>query len=294
MADIIAVASGKGGVGKSFFSSSLAMSLTAAGEPTLLVDADLGGANLHNFLGYKVPPVGIYNFLREKTRMEDVITKTPVGIDFIAGSGDVLGMAHITRVERARFIDKLEHTNYAHVVMDLGAGTTFNTVDFFNRADHKVVVMNSEPTSIENAYGFIKIALYRHLERYLSSNQAFEAINKRLRNKSLTYPNIDGIVSDVAQIDPAVAETIKNFVNGYKIGIVLNLVRFKKELNVFYGFETILKKYLSITVEKLGFIPYDEKISESVRVMQPFYYSNRDSGTASCIDDIRRMLLTNF
>ncbi len=294
MADIIAIASGKGGVGKSFLSSSLAMSLTAAGEPTLLVDADLGGANLHNFLGYKVPPVGIYNFLREKTHIEGIITKTPVGIDFIAGSGDVLGMAHITKVERARFMDKLEKTDYAHVIMDLGAGTSFNTVDFFNLANRKVVAMNSEPTSIENAYGFIKIAVYRYLERYLSANPAFEDINKRLRNKSLTYPNIDGIVADVARIDPLVAESIKNFVCGYKVGIVLNMIRFKKELNVFYGFETILKKYLSITVEKLGFIPYDEKISESVRIMQPFYYSNRDSGTASCIDDIRGMLLTRL
>ena len=294
MANIIAVASGKGGVGKSFFSSSLSMSLTAAGERTLLVDADLGGANLHNFLGYKVPPVGIYNFLREKTVIEDIITKTPVGIDFIAGSGDVLGMAHITKAERARFINKLESSSYAYVIMDLGAGTSFNTVDFFNLAACKVIVVNSEPTSLENAYGFIKISLYRYIERFLSSNQLFETINKRLRNKSLTYPSIDGIISDVTQIDEAAAEAIKCFVSGYKVGVVLNLVRFKKELNVFYGFESIIKKYLSITVEKLGFIPYDEKVSKSVCIMQPFYCSNRESGTVSCIDDIRKMLLANL
>ncbi|MDR0454652.1 MAG: P-loop NTPase [Deferribacteraceae bacterium] len=294
MADIIAVASGKGGVGKSFFSSSLAMSLTDAGDPALLVDADLGGANLHNFLGYKVPPVGVYNFLREKTHIEDIITKTPLGIDFVAGSGDVLGMAHITKIERARFINRLGDLGYTHVVMDLGAGTSFNTIDFFNLANRKVIVMNSEPTSVENAYGFIKIALYRYLERFLSSNRAFEEINRRLRNKSLTYSSIDGIVSDVTKIDPDVAEMIKKFISEYRIGIVLNLVRFKKELNVFYGFETIIKKYLSITIEKLGFIPYDEKVSESVRIMQPFYCSNRDSGTVSCIDDIRKMLLAKL
>ncbi|MDR2883476.1 MAG: P-loop NTPase [Deferribacteraceae bacterium] len=291
MAEIIAIASGKGGVGKSFLSSSLAQSLTAGGHKTLLVDADLGGANLHNFLGYKVPPMGIYNFLREKTNINDIITQTPVGVDFIAGSGDILGMAHITKVERSRFIDKLKNADYEFIILDLGAGTSFNMIDLFNLAEKKIIAMNSEPTAIENAYGFLKIALYRHIERYLSSEVQFDEINRKLRNKSATYQNINSISEDIATVDQNAAEEISKFIESYKVGIVLNMVRFKKELNVFYGFESIIKKYLRISVEKLGFIPYDESVGESVRLMLPFYSSNRDSGTAACIDDIHQLLL---
>ncbi|MDR2869503.1 MAG: P-loop NTPase [Deferribacteraceae bacterium] len=294
MAEIIAIASGKGGVGKSFLSSSLAMSLNAGGHSSLLVDADLGGANLHNFLGYKIPPVGIYNFLREKNQLEEIITHTPMGVDFVAGSGDILGIAHITKVERSRVIEKLRQTPYRFVILDLGAGTSFNTVDLFNLAEKKIVAMNSEPTAIENAYGFIKVALYRYLERFLSADHVFADVNKKLRNRSASYPDVELLISDVERVDAEVGSFIRKFVNDYKIGMVLNIVRFKKELNVFYGFETILKKYLSIVVEKLGFIPYDDRVSESIRLMQPFYNAYPESGTASCINDIRDMVLTKL
>lgn len=290
MAEIIAIASGKGGVGKSFLSSSLAMSISAAGHSVLLVDADLGGANLHNFLGYKVPPVGLYNFLREKISIENIITKTPAGIDFIAGSGDVLGMAHITKVERSRFIHKLRETGYKYVILDLGAGTSYNMIDLFNLAEKKIMAMNSEPTAIENAYGFLKVAAYRYVERFLSSDPAFTDISLKLRNKSVSYPGIMDVLTAVSQIDAKISGQIDDFISGYKVGIVLNMVRYKKELNVFYGFEAIVKKYLHIFVNFLGFVPYDEKIRESVRLMQPFYNNYKDRAAVGCIDDIREML----
>ena len=104
MSKLISIASGKGGVGKSFCSSSLALSLNAAGYRTLLVDADLGGANLHNFVGLKVPGIGLYNFIRERSELKDVIVKSPAGVDFIGGSGDVLGMAHITKFEKIKIL----------------------------------------------------------------------------------------------------------------------------------------------------------------------------------------------
>ena len=90
MADIIAIASGKGGVGKSFFSANLSMSFHKAGVKVLLVDGDLGGANLHNFVGLKAPGTGLYQFLKDKLQVQDVILNTPSGVDFIGGSGDVL------------------------------------------------------------------------------------------------------------------------------------------------------------------------------------------------------------
>jgi flagellar biosynthesis protein FlhG len=291
MADIIAVASGKGGVGKSFLSSSLAISFVNVGHKVLLVDADLGGANLHNFLGYKVPPVGLYNFLREKCEVQDIITKTPVGVDFVAGSGDVLGMAHITKLERSRFVNKLRETDYSYVILDLGAGTSFNTVDFFNLAERKLLAMNSEPTSIENAYGFLKVAVYRYIERFLSTNYRFEEINKKLRNKSVSYPSVRDIINAIRNIDADVADSISLYVRNYRAGVVLNMVRYKKELNVFYGFEAVASKYLEVRLEKLGFVPYDDRVSESIRIMKPFYKSHKDSETAGCIDDVREMIL---
>ena len=294
MSKLISIASGKGGVGKSFCSSSIALSLQAAGYKTLLVDADLGGANLHNFVGLKVPGVGLYNFIREKCEINDVIIKTDTGIDFIGGSGDVLGMAHITKFEKIKILTGIQDLGYDFIILDLGAGTSFNMVDLFNVADIKIVVMSGEPTSIENAYGFLKIAIYRHIERFLSKRWDFEEINKKLRSKSMNFPNVASIVEAVAQIDKEVAETIENFVIEFKPSMILNQVKYKRELNVFYGFESVVKKYLSIDIEKLGFLPYDDKVSECVKLLKPYYLRYPDSETVGCINDIREQIISKL
>lgn len=294
MAKLISVASGKGGVGKSFCSASLAISLNIARRKTLLVDGDLGGANLHNFVGLKVPGIGLYNFIRERTDMKDVIVKSPAGVDFIGGSGDILGIAHITKVEKIKIITSLQALDYEFVILDLGAGTSYNMIDMFNVADMKVVVMSGEPTSIENAYGFLKVAIYRHIERFLSKRWDFEEINRKLRSKSMNFPGVQSIVQAVEIVDPTAASTIRSFVKGFKPAMILNQVKHKRELNVFYGFETVVKKYLDINIEKLGFVPYDEKVSECIKLLKPYYLRFPDNETRGCIDDIRDRMLVKL
>ncbi len=294
MAEIISVASGKGGVGKSFFSANIAMSLTAAGRRVLLVDADLGGANLHDFVGLKLPGTGLYNFLKESFRIGDIIQKSPAGVDFIGGTGDVLGMAHITNYEKLKILNRLKTLEYEYVVMDLGAGTSYNMIDFFNSADKKIMIMNSEPTSLENSYGFLKIALYRKVEQLLRKDYRFADICKKIRSKSMNFPSLASIREAVREMDPAYVPKTEEAASSYKVGIILNMLKTRKELNVFYGFETVAKKYLSIDIEKIGFIPYDVKVSESIKLLKPFYTSLVSREVNSCIDDVRQQLLAKL
>lgn len=290
MAEIIAVASGKGGVGKSFFSANLAMSMKKLDDAILLVDGDLGGANLHSFVGLKAQGKGIYNFLKENFRIEDVILETPAQVDFIGGSSDVLGMAHINNFEKLKILNHLKRANYKYVVMDLGAGTSYNMIDFFNFSDKKVLIMNSEPTSIENSYGFLKISLYRKIERHLFKDQRLENICSKLRSRSMNYQRVDDILEELDRIDRKISEDVLEIVSEYKVGLVLNMLKFKKELNIFYGFENVSKKYLRISVEKLGFLPYDLYVSESLKKLEPYYLNTTDSNR-EFFDDIRDLIL---
>jgi flagellar biosynthesis protein FlhG len=294
MSEIISVASGKGGVGKSFFSANVAMSLMAAGNKILLVDADLGGANLHDFVGLKLPGVGLYNFLKERSTIDEVIQKSPAGVDFIGGTGDVLGMAHITNYEKLKVLNRLKSMEYDYVIMDLGAGTSYNMIDFFNSADKKVMIMNSEPTSLENSYGFLKIALYRKVEQLLRKDYRFSDICKKIRSKSMNYPSLGSIKEALRAIDASVNVKVDSVASSYKVGMILNMLKVKKELNVFYGFESVAKKYLSIDIEKIGFIPYDIKVSESIKLLKPFYTSQISRDVNACIDDIRKQLLSKL
>ncbi len=291
MAQLVAIASGKGGVGKSFCSSSLAISLSSSKHKVLLVDIDLGGANLHNFVGLKIPGVSLYNFIRDKAKLEEVIVKSPAGVDFIGGSGDVLGMANISKHEKMKILTNLKSSSYDYVIMDLGAGTSFNMIDIFNVADKKIVIMSGEPTSIENAYGFLKVAIFRHIERLIANRWDFEEMNKKLRSKSMNFPSVQSIIDLAMQIDPKMASTIESFIEYFRPGMILNMVKYKRELNVFHGFTSVVEKYLNINVEKLGFIPYDEDISESIKLLQPYYTRHPESDVVGCIDDIRDQIL---
>lgn len=291
MAEIISVASGKGGVGKSFFAANLAMSLFTSGGKILLVDGDLGGANLHNFVGMKLPGKCLYNFIREKNPIEEVILKTPAGVDLIGGAGDILGMAHINNFEKIKILNYLKKSDYDFVVLDLGAGTSYNMIDFFNFSEKKILVMTSEPTSIENSYGFLKVSVYRKIEKELSLDKRFENICKNIRSRSMNYQKVSDIFEEVAKIDEIIKEKIVNIVKNFSVGIVLNMLRFKKELNVFFGFENVSKKYLSMCVEKIGFIPYDVNVSDVLRKLVPFYSSAEGEQMKSFFDDVRDVIL---
>lgn len=287
MAEIISIASGKGGVGKSFFAANLSMSLIQKNIPTLLVDGDLGGANLHNFVGLKAPGKSIYSFIREKVSIDDIILKTPAGVDFIGGAGDVLGMAHINNFEKIKFLNYLKRTNYKYVILDLGAGTSYNMIDFFNFSEKKLLVMTSEPTSIENSYGFLKVSIYRKIEKFLNNDKRFENVCMRIKSRSLHYQRVTDILADLELVDVNVKDNVEEIISKYKVGIVLNMLKFKKELNVFYGFENVSKKYLGISVEKIGFIPYDINVSESLKRLSPYYKSLEDISFRDFFDDVR-------
>src|SRR6185295_5775311 len=150
---IWSVGGGKGGIGKSILTASLGWQLARMGKRVVLIDADLGGANLHTCLGLPNPEHTLGDFIqRRRETIEEVLvdTGTP-GLRLISGASDFLGAANI------------KHLDVDVVLLDLGAGTSFNIIDFFLISDLSVLTVVPEPTSIENGYRFIKSALYRRL-----------------------------------------------------------------------------------------------------------------------------------
>jgi flagellar biosynthesis protein FlhG len=133
MARIIPIASGKGGVGKSTLVANLGIALGKAGKTVLLVDLDLGGSNLHTCLGVNNPKLGLSQFIyREVEEAEDLIVETPYPkVYLIAGDGLIPGTANIPFFIKRKLIKQLNNMVADFVLLDLGAGTTNNTLDFF-------------------------------------------------------------------------------------------------------------------------------------------------------------------
>ena len=158
---------GKGGVGKSLVCSAVATELARSGRRVVLLDADLGAANLHTLLGVVHPSATLDDFWSGRVaNLEDVLVPTPIeGLTLISGAATILRAASPRRREKRRLLEAFFDLPADAYLIDLGAGTQDNTLDFFNIASEGVIVTGTEPTSIQNAYGFIKATLFRALER---------------------------------------------------------------------------------------------------------------------------------
>lgn len=164
---IWAIGGGKGGVGKSVVASNLAVCMAKLGRRVVIVDGDLGGANLDTLFGCPRPARTLADFFAKQVeRLEDVAVPTGVeGLALVAGDGDTLGSANPAHAQKQKLVRHLKALPCDVVIVDLGAGTSFNTLDLYLAADVGIVVATAEPTSVQNAFAFIKTATLRVLEQ---------------------------------------------------------------------------------------------------------------------------------
>lgn len=153
---IIAIASGKGGVGKSNITVNMGLALQEMGKRVLLLDADLGMANLDILLGL-TPRYNLSHVLKGKCKFEDAVLNGPDGIDILPGtSGDDL--VNISSMEVKRLIEASSHmeSNYDIIIIDIGAGIHYSVTNFIMACDEAIIVLTPEPTAIMDAYSLIK------------------------------------------------------------------------------------------------------------------------------------------
>jgi MinD-like ATPase involved in chromosome partitioning or flagellar assembly len=174
-ADLWAVGGGKGGVGKSIVAANLALAVARRGKTVWLVDADLGGGNQHTLFGLSRPRLTLEHFITGQVKkLADVALPTRYrGLSLVSAQCDVLGAANPKHAQKLKLIRHLRSAPVDVVIIDLGAGTAFNTLDLFLAARVQIVVTTPEPTSLQNAYGFVKCASQRSSEN-LESAVAFD------------------------------------------------------------------------------------------------------------------------
>ncbi|CEM63324.1 MinD/ParA family protein [Treponema phagedenis] len=154
---IIAVTSGKGGVGKTNIATNMAIAYGQMGKKVILIDADLGLANINVMMNI-IPQYNLYHVIKKQKRMSDIIINTNFGIKMIAGASGFSKIANMTEVERNAFIKELYTLSLADIIIiDTSAGVSKNVIGFVASADDVIIVTTSEPTAITDAYGIIKI-----------------------------------------------------------------------------------------------------------------------------------------
>jgi flagellar biosynthesis protein FlhG len=157
-ASVIAITSGKGGVGKSNVAVNLAIRLAGAGKKVILLDADLGLANADVLCNVNLPS-NLFHVINRQRELGDVLHDAPGGFRMIGGASGLAKMADLSDHDRQRLIDSLgELERRADVILiDTGAGISANVLAFTRAADHVLVVTTPEPTAITDAYAVVKV-----------------------------------------------------------------------------------------------------------------------------------------
>jgi flagellar biosynthesis protein FlhG len=291
---IWSIGGGKGGIGKSMLTANMAVYLAKNGYKTLVVDFDLGGANLHTWLGIPVPRITLSDFLTSRNRtFEDIVLPTNIeGLSLVNGAHDTLNIANLKYVQKLKLMNTIRRQDFDYVLIDLGGGTNFNTIDFFLMADLGTIVVAPEPISVENAYRFLKAAYYRKISNstkgYSLKNLLGEMAHSD-KGKKLNTP-LD-LLQAIDRVIPDGSKQIAEVVSAFCPKIILNMVREENDLVVGPTMVRACKKFFGLNVDYLGHISYDDHVWRSVKGKRPLLHYYPDAPTAQAVCKITEALL---
>jgi flagellar biosynthesis protein FlhG len=181
-------------------------------------------------------------------------------------------MANPKFTQKNRLLSHLEKLEADIILLDLGAGTSFTTIDFFLYAPNKLVVVTPQVTSIQNAYGFIKSSLYRHLARTYSRNAEAVELIKRA-SYSVQGESIDSIAKlhdALAPLGGECQEMLMTCLSRLDIKLVVNMVKESKEKKVSDIIRSVAKNYLGLDLEYFGLVHQDDVLHASINRMSGF------------------------
>jgi len=271
---IIAVGGAKGGVGKSALAANLAVGLALLGQSVVLADLDLGGADVHLYLGVKSLSKTWNDFLDKKVNsIEEITTPTPYeGLKLIGGDSSRLGSENLPYSQKNKIMRHLREMQGDYLILDLGGNSSYNALDFFLFADLKIVISGTEPASILDSYSFVKVSVYRLLERFFSEHKSFKDLVKKIKNGSLGQSkdlSLDSIFEEVRERDAAAYNKLKDRYDRLCVSLVVNMAENRKDFQIAESMQRVLKEKCFLDVGILGTMPFDKLARRAARSFTP-------------------------
>lgn len=220
-----AVTSGKGGVGKTFFSSNLAMSCVRSGKKVLIIDLDVGGGNVHTALGQPLlREKSIQLALLKEKSIRDVVQVTDwQNLHFVTGFTDLSNEKCFIDQQAEKFLNSLKKLSYDVIILDLGSTLNSFLKYLFENSDEKILLTTAEPAAIERNYRLIE-----SLKKSETEMQASSPRSGRLK-------------------------------------LVLNQSRSHFDSELLYSVQSVCRKFYKLNIDTLGYIDFDNSVWKSYR-----------------------------
>ena len=293
---IIPVAGGKGGVGKTFVTANLAVALAQAGHSVIAVDLDLGNSNLHSLLGLenRYPGVGEYLRGNVKCAPADLIVQTPVpNLGFIPGDGRMPFMANITYNQKLVLLRFLKTLQADYVLVDLSAGTAFNTLDLFLIRKSGLIVTTPEHPARMSTLVFLKHLVLRALRQALHRDVSVREKLSELETQTVNDPifTVERFRDELAKVNPETASKIDTVCQNIRPRFVYNMMEDAKDSKIFGRIDNTLGDLLSIAGDHIGVIPHEQTVRTLLKHRGIFLLEAPDSAIAASMHRLARRII---
>jgi flagellar biosynthesis protein FlhG len=288
-------------VGKTVFTANLGTVLAGYGKTVILVDLDLGGANLHTCLGMrnKHPGVGSIVWKKEK-KLENLVVPTGTDRLFLVPGDNLLpGTANLDFFTKRRIMKELQELTADYVLVDLGAGASYNIVDFWLMAPNGIVVTTPEIPAILNAYAFLKTAAYRLLFRSFSKGseereKIADFVVNRIEGQGDTFL---AFAESLASGGGAKGQKALEEITRLRPRVVVNMGAGQEDANLAQRLRGISSRNLGIGMEYIAYIMRDPNVSASLADRSPLAVTAPDAtfvrGVRMAAERILKAPMTN-
>ena len=292
--EVLAVGGGKGGVGKSVIAANLAVAVSRRDLRVVLIDGDLGGANLHTLLGILEPRRSLSDFFsRRVSSLEEVrIATSEPNLELISGAQAHLEMANPAYAQKEKLLRHIRALEADLVVIDIGAGSSFNTLDLFLAAQQSMLVVVPDPTSIENAYHFLKAAFFRLLKQAEPKERVrgvIATVTDDLSRSGIRSPR--DLIIRAGEEDAEVGLILTRQAGAFHPGVVVNRVRLPDHRRLGEDICLACREYFGVEVRDLGCIDEDPLVGQSVVRRRPVLALTPGSPFARSLESLADLLV---
>ena len=281
-------------MGKSVLCANLGVALARAGKRCVLVDADFGGANLHTLFGLAHPRTSLADlFSRQAAHLQELAVPTGIpGLQLISGARAQADMANLCHAQKLKVLRQLATLETDYLLLDLGAGSSFNVLDFFLPADSPLLVLTPLPTAVENTYHFLKAGFFRRLRQLVRAAGLEAGTRTLLEERQELGIRLPGeLLAELRERFPGPGEALVQRMRQFAPRIVVNQVRSDEDMDFGRQMALVASDFYGLPISHLGSVPADDRVHFAIRKKRPVLATHPQTGFSLAVRDLCGRLL---